>query len=99
MAGLDEKKHEPDKKNYLPREAKTEAEFTTSYDLGSEDFLQLQGTGHGGCREETARDHAREGEVEGNPRRYRRWPLRASNLPGRLSLRLFSRRSRICTRS
>jgi len=25
--------------------------------------------------------------VEGNPRRYRRWPLRASNLPGPLSLR------------
>jgi len=26
--------------DYLPREAKTEAEFTTSYDLGSEEILQ-----------------------------------------------------------
>jgi len=59
---------EMDKKNYLPREAKTE--FTTSYDLESEEIFELQGIGHGGCREETARDHARQGEVEGNPRRY-----------------------------
>ena len=66
----------------LPREAKTEAEFTTGYDLGSEEILQLQGTGHGGGSKEMVRDHAREGEVEGNPRRYRRWPRRVSNLPG-----------------
>ena len=57
MAGLDEEKHEPDKKqlpqghphavpvregkNYLPSEAKPETEFTTSNDLGCEDILQL----------------------------------------------------------
>jgi len=35
-----------ERKKHLPREAKTEAEFTTSYDLGSEEILQLQGTGH-----------------------------------------------------
>ncbi len=72
-------------KNYLPREATTEAEFTTSYDLGSEEILQLQEIGDGGGSEEMVRDHARQGEVERNPRRYRRWPLRASNLPGPLS--------------
>ena len=60
MAGLDEEKYEPDKKqlpqghphavpvreekNYPPREAKREAEFTTSYDSGSEEIFELQGT-------------------------------------------------------
>ena len=46
--------------------------------------VELQEIGHGGCREEMVRDHAREGEVEGNPRHCRRWPLSASNLPGPL---------------
>ena len=72
-----------------------EAEFTTSYDLGSEKMFQLQGIGHGGGSEEMVRDHARQREVEGNPRRYRRWPLRASNLPGPLSRCSFSSLSRI----
>ena len=55
----------------------------------------VTGSWHGGGSKEMVRDHACQGEVEGNPRRYRRWPLRASNLPGPLSRCSFSSFSRI----
>ena len=83
MAGLDEEKHEPDKtqlpqgdprtlpvreeKTTCPERRRAKRNSPPATTWGVKILFELQGTGHRGCSEETVRDHARQGEVEGNP--------------------------------